>query len=396
MTLSAANVFSNDVAGVEPETSRANRQCGPRYHRQPDLTTLKARQQERVNIGAGDTNNRRQTNNESSTLSSTITNTSDATPAIVTAGSGLVDLSDATLTLVAGSTINATGGELRVATSGLTNTATAGSAPNFVLSNNAQLQFAQSREISGSISGDGSLDLVTGTLQLTGANSYTGNTFLTTGTTLDVTTANLPIGNDISTTSGSLVDFDQTTSGTFGGVISGTGSLDKDDSAEDGNGVGEDSNVTLTAAQTYTGATYVEAGTLTLGVADAIADLSGAILGRVGGGATATLALGADNTLASLSSDASNTTSVELNGYVLTLDPTSSTASDFGGAIVDGSAAGGSLSTARGMSNLPAPTLLAAARRSIPARWNSGRMIRRDRARSPSLRLRRSCSSMQH
>ena len=68
-------------------------------------------------------------------------------------------------------------------------------------------------------------------MQLTGANSYTGNTFLTTGTTLDVTTADLPIGNDISTASGSLVDFDQTTSGTFGGVISGTGSLDKDDSA---------------------------------------------------------------------------------------------------------------------------------------------------------------------
>ena len=344
MTLSAANVFSNDVAGVElgDVKSKPSNAVLDLTASQTFTTLNSVGSKSAVNIGAGDTLTIGDTtNNESSTLSSTITNTSDATPAIVTAGSGLVDLSGATLTLVAGSTIDATGGELRVATSGLTNTATAGSAPNFVLSNNAQLQFAQSEgQYAGSISGDGSLDLVTGTLQLTGANSYTGNTFLTTGTTLDVTTANLPIGNDISTTSGSLVDFDQTTSGTFGGVISGTGSLDKDDSAEDGNGVGEDSNVTLTAAQTYTGATYVEAGTLTLGVADAIADSSGAILGRVGGGATATLALGADNTLASLSSDASNTTSVELNGYVLTLDPTSSTASDFGGAIVDGSAAG--------------------------------------------------------
>ena len=83
-----------------------------------------------------------------------------------------------------------------------------------------------------------------------------------------------------------MVDFDQTTSGAFGGVISGTGSLDKDDSATNDAG-----NVTLTAAQTYTGATYVEAGTLTLGAVNAIADSSGATLGRVGGGATATLAL---------------------------------------------------------------------------------------------------------
>ena len=98
-----------------------------------------------------------------------IKNSTATAPAIVTAGSGLVDLSGATLTLVAGSTIDATGGELRVATGALTNSATAGSAPNFVLSNNAQLQFAQSEgQYAGSITGAGSLDLVTGTLQLTG------------------------------------------------------------------------------------------------------------------------------------------------------------------------------------------------------------------------------------
>ncbi|MGD0563653.1 MAG: ParB-like protein, partial [Roseiarcus sp.] len=339
VTLSAANVFANDIAGVElgdvkskPSNSILDLTASQTFSTLNSIGSKSA-----INIGAGDTLTIGDTtNNESSTLSSTITNTTDTAPAIVTAGSGLVDLSGATLTLVAGSAIDATGGELRVATGALTNSATAGSAPNFVLSNNAQLQFAQSEgQYAGSISGAGSLDLVTGTLQLTGANSYTGNTILTTGTTLDVTTANLPIGNDISAASGSLVDFDQTTSGAFGGVISGAGSLDKDDSATDGAG-----NVTLTAVQTYTGATYVEAGTLTLGIANAVADSSGAILGRVGGGATATLALGANNTLASLSSNASNTTSVALNGHVLTLDPTTSTSSDFGGAIVDGSAAG--------------------------------------------------------
>ena len=289
MTLSAANVFANDVAGIELGDVKSHPAPSildlTRATRSPRSTASAAKA--RSTSAAGDTLTIGDTtNNQSSTLSSTIKNTSNTAPAIITAGSGLVDLSGATLTLVAGSTIDATGGELRVATGGLTNTATAGSAPNFVLSNNAQLQFAQSEgQYAGSISGAGSLDLVTGTLQLTGANSYTGNTILTTGTTLDVTTANLPTGNDISTTSGSLVDFDQTTSGTFGGVIAGQARCDKDDSARR-NGDGADSNVTLTAAQTYTGATYVEAGTLTLGVADAIANSSGATLGRVGGGAT--------------------------------------------------------------------------------------------------------------
>ena len=102
-----------------------------------------------------------------------------------------------------------------------------------------------------------------------------------------------------------------------------SGSLDIDDSA-DTNASG--ANVTLTAAQTYTGATYVEAGTLTLNVANALADSSGVTLGRVGGavdGQTAHLVLNADNQLTSLSDDASNTTSVVLNGHVLTLSPTS-------------------------------------------------------------------------
>ena len=271
MTLSAVNVFANDVAGIElgdvkthPAASTLDLTASNAF------TTLNSvGSNSAINIGSGATLTIGDTtNNLSSTLSSTIKNASNTAPAIITAGSGLVDLSGATITLVAGSAIDVTGGQLRVATGALTNTATAGSAPNFVLSNNAQLQFAQSEgQYAGSISGAGSLNLVTGTLQLTGANSYTGNTILTTGTTLDVTTANLPTGNDISTTSGSLVDFDQTTTGAFGGVISGTGSLDKDDSTTNDAG-----NVTLTAVQTYTGATYVEAGTLTLGVANAVAD----------------------------------------------------------------------------------------------------------------------------
>ena len=76
-------------------------------------------------------------------------------------------------------------------------------------------------------------------------------------------------------------------------------------------------------------------------------------LGRVGGGATAILALAANNTIAALSSDASNTTTVALNGNVLTLAPTSASTSAFGGSIVDGSATGGSIvKTGIGMASL--------------------------------------------
>ncbi|WP_164177089.1 hypothetical protein, partial [Streptococcus pneumoniae] len=57
------------------------------------------------------------------------------------------------------------------------------------------------------------------------------------------------------------------------------GSLVKDDSTGANGG-----NVTLAAVQTYTGGTFVEAGTLTLGVANAIASSAGVDLGRVGGG----------------------------------------------------------------------------------------------------------------
>ena len=68
-----------------------------------------------------------------------------------------------------------------------------------------------------------------------------------------------------------------------------SGTLIKDDSSGNNSG-----NVTLGAVQTYTGATYVEAGTLTLGVANAIADSSGVTLGRVGFASTAVLALSAN------------------------------------------------------------------------------------------------------
>ena len=215
-------------------------------------------------------------------MSSAITDTVVTAGAITTAGTGLVDLSGATVTLAAGSSIFAEGGALRVATGALKNTAVAASAPNFVLSNNADLQFAQNGggQYAGAISGVGTLHLIGGTLQLIGtSNTYTGGTIVETGSILDITTANLPTINENITDAGGLVVFDQDSSGNYTGIISdglemGTGpamsgSLDIDDSAATN---ASNADVTLLAVQTYTGATYVEAGALTLNVVNALID----------------------------------------------------------------------------------------------------------------------------
>ena len=106
-------------------------------------------------------------------------------------------------------------------------------------------------------------------------------------------------GQTITDADGTLV-LDQTTSGNYMAIMSDgqaaglgpvlSGSLVKADSAGANSG-----NMTITNAQQYSGATTAEAGTLTLGATNAVATSSGVTLGTVGGGATANLALGANN-----------------------------------------------------------------------------------------------------
>jgi len=118
------------------------------------------------------------------------------------------------------------------------------------ITNNSALIFNQSVDgtFAGVISGSGSLEkLGSGTVSLTGSNTYSGSTTVTSGT-LEGDTTSLP-GN---ITNNSALAFNQSTDGTFPGVISGTGSLEK-------LGIGK---LSLTGSNTYTGGTTVTAGTL--------------------------------------------------------------------------------------------------------------------------------------
>ena len=134
-----------------------------------------------------------------------------------------------------------TAGTLRVNTSSLLG--------NGDIANSGVVQFneaATGGTYAGVISGTGQfVKLGAAVLTLTGANTYTGLTTVSAGTLVGDTTS-LP-GNIVNN---GVVRFNQATTGTYAGVISGTGSVTKTSS-----GV-----LTLTGANTYTGLTTVSAG----------------------------------------------------------------------------------------------------------------------------------------
>jgi fibronectin-binding autotransporter adhesin len=359
LSLTAINAFFGDVGGLtlgdvksNPAKSTLNFTANQTFTTLDSVGTNSA-----ITFSNGSALTIGDANNLNSTLSSSITETGTTTSgaALVKNGTGLLDLSGMSsgkLNLAAGSEILVNSGDLRVTASIFANA-------NFTvqLGSGTQLQFEEGggdAQFANAVTGSGELHLIGGTLQLTGINNtYSGGTVVETGSTLDTTTANLPTINENITDAGGLIVFDQDNGGIFTGVISdgqelGTGptesgSLDIDDSAADNASF---TDVTLSQDQTYTGATYVEAGTLTLGAVNAIVDSSGLTLGRVGGAVdsqTANLVLEANNQLNSLNSDASNTTSVVLNGHILVLDPSVGTPSSFSGTISDGMGGAGSI-----------------------------------------------------
>ena len=135
------------------------------------------------------------------------------------------------------------------------------------------------------ISGNGTVNNVAGTTILTGNNTYTGGTIISGGTvsissdanlggslavlTLNggtlATTADITSSRDVVLGSGGgTISTASGTTLTLNGIVSGTGSLTKT-----GNGT-----LLLNAVNTYTGATYIQAGTLTLGGSNAARDIS--------------------------------------------------------------------------------------------------------------------------
>ena len=152
------------------------------------------------------------------------------------------------LTVASGATLNTTTlANFNVSSLSGAGTINAGAGP-FAVNQNTDTTW------SGSLTGNGSLTKSgTGTLVLSGNNTYTGGTTLAAGT--------LQIGNG--GTSGSLAGdvvnqgsliFNRTDASALAGSISGTGSLTK-------NGAG---TLTLSGANTYSGPTGVNAGTLAL------------------------------------------------------------------------------------------------------------------------------------
>ncbi len=107
-----------------------------------------------------------------------------------------------------------------------------------------------SATLSGALTGPGGLTFTgTGTTILTGTNTYSGGTTVSSGT-LQGNTNSL----QGAITNNSTVIFDQSTTGTYSGVMSGSGNLTKQ-------GAG---TLVLTGTNTYSGGTTVSSGTLSV------------------------------------------------------------------------------------------------------------------------------------
>ena len=174
-----------------------------------------------------------------STGTSAINSVLSGSTGLTKSGSGTLTLSAAN-TYTGGTTITA--GTLQGTTSSLQGGIT----------NNAAVIFDQSTSgtYAGAMSGTGSFEKKgIGTVTLTGANSYSGGTTLT-GGTLQGTTSSIQ-GNITAWFNSSLI-FDQATTGTYSGNMGGVGSLTKT-----GSGI-----VTLAGTNTYSAGTTVTSGTL--------------------------------------------------------------------------------------------------------------------------------------
>ena len=165
-------------------------------------------------------------------------------------GSGSVEISGAgPVTFVYGNTYS--GGT--TIDSGSTLIGNAGSLQQG-FTNNGSLIFNQAVAgiFTGNIAGSGSVEISGGgTITLLGTNSYTGGTTVDSGSGLIGTTSNL----QGSIVNNGAIQFNQSTAGTYGGHMSGTGSVE----------VSGGNRITFSGTNTYTGGTTVDSGTTLIG-----------------------------------------------------------------------------------------------------------------------------------
>jgi autotransporter-associated beta strand protein len=215
----------------------------------------------------------------------------------VVSGIGTLTKSGAGVLTLTGNQTYTGGTTISAGTLSLGSGGTTGSVLGNIL-NNAALIFNRSNNLTfaGVISGTGTLEkLGAGVLSLTGTNIYTGTTTVTAGI------LSLGSGGTTGSVAGNITNnatlrFNRSDSLSYGGVISGTGALQKQ-------GAG---TLTLSGNNSYSGATTISAGTLVL-----TGSKSGAGLTTVSPGTN--LQIGAGGVSGSIAGDVANSGTVTFN-----------------------------------------------------------------------------------